>query len=280
MVMICKTKSASFSKESIRKQIASEIVALMPYVKGTQQEKLHHAKKMIARLLEVRHTDIDNPNLRIGTRNFLLRQSSEIIDKPSQSYTKAPQTTSTSKDVTPPKQSEYERREEYIQRLVDHGYNTAAAVAAANIIYGPISTASGTTTVTRQTQTGQSKITTSIPKQGVMKSGSTALDGIFFGQNARGKDDSGDIQQVPSWWYSAGPGYWGQPYPSSVNSGNVMSASVAKEVMGESIADILRRKAEWREEARDARHNALVKSAASTGKPKWMQSLAIFDEVG
>jgi hypothetical protein len=291
MVMICKpqqTKSASnsgvFTEGNVRKQIAGEIAALMPLIKGTEEEKLYQAKKMVARLLKVRYSDIDNPNLRIGTRNFLLRQSNEVINNKTQrrkqavglqdpvsglqrSYPSLNKDT-TQKSHTPgpgsdlgndpvhdkiPDPSEYQDRVGCIQAYVNAGYSEGASLNACNDIYGPTAASKGGTT--RRVQNhgfGGGKSTTT----------------VWTPQAGRIPLKSASVENIPSYVVLAGLEKEYSEYIA--NDTNIKSANVStvnREYFGESIADLLARKRDDKIAAAEAKNNAAIKSASS--KAAW-----------
>jgi hypothetical protein len=247
------TKSGSFSNGEVRKQIASEIVALMPFVRGTQQEKLRAAKRMVARLLKVRHTDIDNPKLRIGTRNFLLRQSAEILDNPNKSHTPGPGSdlgNQPVKDKIPPA-STYQSYAECVGAITSPPYNVDAAIAS-NYCKS-VNADSGTS--------GPDTI-----QSGGRKKSASSLDSIWIGQSARAADTENYTTEVP-YWVSAIMDDSDLPKQGSGN--NIRSAVIAKEVLaGESIESILERNRMNREEAVAAK-TRLLNAKKNEGIPAW-----------
>jgi hypothetical protein len=166
-----------------------------------------------------------------------------------------------------PDPSEYQDRAGCIMSYENNGYSLAAATTACNDIFGPTTGSKGGTTTKKLDHGfggGKSTITTWTPQAGEIPIKSGNID-------------------VPSWAQVANLDREYKEYAakSQVNtkSANVRTVSPEYFGVGSSIAEILKSKAEDREEAREARNKASIKSAASnTSKPKWAQSLGIFDE--
>jgi hypothetical protein len=228
------------TRDEIHRQLSAELLVLMDHISGTPKEKLHHAKKMLSALLKTHGYNLSKLNPQI--QRLALRAASDIIDNPSKSFTNAPQTTSTAKDIKLPTQSTYQTKDQCISGIIGENpaLSSTDAEAYCNTIFG------------NQQRQALSK-----------KEAETA-------NKIRTKQAS--IEDPPYWTYAIGLSENELPKSSSTNLKNasVQEQEYLKQISEPSGAYALERNSAARINRIRAKEESAIKSASeSNKKPAW-----------
>jgi hypothetical protein len=248
-----KQKPRKISNAQIR-SVAGALNTIAGFVGGENYEANLKVASEICKAIMVNH---QNNALRNSSNRGLVEIEAISILRnirqaagsyPTNSYTNAPQTTSTSKNVTPPDASKDESREQYIQRLVDNGFSSAAAIAAANDVFGPTAASKGGTyRFERNSQGGyKSQHVLTIPKAGPIKQARVA-DVAPWAITSAGVDPDAKIV---------------------LDSGIRSASQVPAHFIPESIEEIFARKAESRTRQKEA-SSRIMNAKKQSEIPSW-----------
>jgi hypothetical protein len=266
-------KKAAKSRDFIDRQIASEIVTVFKHLQGgSAKQRLTEAKNIVADLLRTKSSDINKINNE-AARSALLKQAVGLIDVTTGLQRTYPSTGSnTPRSSEPgnpsvgnkpiedkiPEPSEGESREDYLKRLVDAGYNLAAATEQANLRYGPTPATVGATTTEVKNHGmggGRSIVTTKVPPFGVKP----------------GSIKQASIRDVAPWAVSLGVA---EPNDIVTLDNSIRSASsIPSYFYDVDAAYSLERIQNQREERQKMRDQKAIKSA-SEGIPKHLYAYA------
>jgi hypothetical protein len=271
------------TSDDIHRQLSAELLVLMDHVKGNPQQKLHHAKKILAALLQTHGYNLARLNPKI--QKFAMRVAAEVIDSPTRSvtHTTAAPNAKNVPDTTAKTQSTYQTKLECLVKAKnDEGLSDEGAEIFCSQYFGEQKG-------TKQGQYSPADCSKYLTSQGLSQDqASKACAEILGNHETKGAAErilvrSASIQDadVPAYVYLSGQEYVDNYKRMMLsNNNNIKSGSVSSVPANyfdmDAAYSLQRQSAARIERIRGINESALRSASDSNKKPAWLRASEAF----